>query len=224
MTTEIEVINRLKDTMLRLLFDRDINVNELAQQTGVSRATVQRIVHGNLLVRDKSLQPIADFFKITLEQLKGNEPIFGLSDYKNELAKEIGVQRVPLLNWDAIEEWCNPSHTHASVSSDIAFVIAESPVSDDAFAAKIIDSAMEPVFSKGCRAIFDPEKTPKDRSYVLVKLATEKLPIFRQLILNGENKLLKPLSPDLAQYGVQPLSTHDTMLASLVEVKLQFNE
>lgn len=82
---------------------------------------------------------------------------------------------------------------------------------------------MYPLFPLGAQIILDPNKPYKDRSYVLAELQQCKTPIFRLLVINADQLILKPLSPDLEQYSVQLMTAHDKILACLVEAKLLFD-
>lgn len=78
---------------------------------------------------------------------------------------------------------------------------------------------MDPVFPKNTLLIADPDKSPKDRSYVIAKLSNINTPIFRQLLIDVKDRYLKALSPDFEQYKMTRLSDNDEILSVVVQAK-----
>jgi len=71
------------DTLPQILADlmeRDAriagNQNELARRTGVAQPNIRRLLNGeSQQPRDSTLAPLADFFGVSLAQLRGHEPL-----------------------------------------------------------------------------------------------------------------------------------------------------
>ena len=78
---------------------------------------------------------------------------------------------------------------------------------------------MDPVFPQNTILIADPEKPVKDRSYVLVHLASHREVIFRQLLMNAGTCYLKPLSPALECYKMTKLKNNDKILSAIIQAK-----
>lgn len=193
--------------------------SDLARAAGIPIPTAQRIVAGNSTRPHMgSLIPIAAYFQITLEQLKGLEPIEWLNDTTQ--LKELGVHQVPLLDWrDVKEETIKPT---INIDEKIKKIFTETPVSSHAFALKLKDSSMEPIFPINSLVIFDPQKSYRDRHYILVKLHSYEEPLFRQLIIDAGDLFVKPLHPDLEHFRIHKLLKNDNILATLIEAKQQF--
>ena len=83
---------------------------------------------------------------------------------------------------------------------------------------------MEPLFPYSSMLIFDPEKPFKDRSYVLVQLNETNTPVFRQLLIDLDQKYLKPLNPDLNVFKMRLIGEKDKIIATLVEARQLYNE
>lgn len=64
------------------------------------------------------------------------------------------------------------------------------------YALRVVGDSMEPEFADGCVVIVDPGHVPRDGSYVIVEYAGDVF--FRQIVFDGERRLLKPLN---AKYG-----------------------
>ena len=190
----------------RLMADKKIRAAELARRVKIPQPTIHRIAtgaceHPHL----SSLEPIANFFSISVEQLKGHDLIPWLDR----------ATRVPLLAWEEILHWLNKKKNMRPAE----FVLTDAVVSKMGFALKIKDAAMDPVFPKNAILIVDPEKQARDRSYVIAKLQNVEEPIFRQLLIDVHDKYLKALSPDFNQYRMTTLNNNDNILSVVVQAK-----
>lgn len=72
--------------------------------------------------------------------------------------------------------------------------------------------------------LFDPNKPFKDRSFVLVQLQEAEDPVFRQLIIDLDQKYLKPLNPDLNAFKMRLVKEKDNIIATLVEARQTYAE
>ena len=70
------------------------------------------------------------------------------------------------------------------------------------YALRVIGDSMEPEFADGCVVIVDPGHAPRDGSYVVVEFAGDVF--FRQLVFDGERRLLKPLNPKYGGFELTP--------------------
>ncbi len=197
---------RIGQILNRLMVDKKIRVAELARRINLPQPTIHRIAtgaceHPHL----SSLQPIANFFSINIDQLKGHEPIPWLDR----------ATKVPLLTWDEVLYW-DPKNNERQQSE---FILTDAAVGKAGFALIIQDASMDPVFPKNTVLIADPEKQAKDRSFVIAKLANHPEAIFRQLLMDAGDRYLKPLSPDFEQYKMTRLNNNDKILSVVVQVK-----
>jgi transcriptional regulator with XRE-family HTH domain len=194
----------------KLMLEQNLRVSELARRIKLPQPTLQRIAAGTCEnPHTSSLQPIADFFSISIDQLKGLEPIPKLDK----------VFKLPVISWTEATYW-NKKFTTTTEE----YVLADVPVSSVSFALKVFDSAMEPLFPRGTLLIADPDIFPKDRNYIIALSMGANIPIFRQLIINGPDQFLKPLSPDTEIYRMTRLQNADTILATIVQARCNFLE
>lgn len=199
---------KIAKILSQLLSEQNLRVSELARRVQLPQPTVQRIVAGvceNPHI--SSLKPIADYFSLSVAQLKGLEPIPRLDK----------VHKLPLISWSEATRW-NKQLTTLSEEH----VIADIHVSHKAYALRVLDSAMDPIFPHDSILIADPEVQPKDRSYVIILIHGTEIPIFRQLIINGPDKYLKPLSPDTEIYKMRHLENADDVLATVVQARWNY--
>jgi SOS-response transcriptional repressor LexA len=211
--------SNISGILRRLLFEHDLKVTDLAKLTKVPQPTLQRLVAGtSARPHEKSLAPIAQYFDISLEQLRGEVPIPSL-DRTNETLEELGVHRIPILSWLEVEDWLAE---RSSRENEYPTVLTDTPVSSISFALKLEDASMEPLFSIGTTVILDPSKEAKDRYYVLVKLKAHHKPIFRQLFIDAGDQFIKALSPHLESSRIHLLEDDDRILGVLIEAKQQY--
>jgi SOS-response transcriptional repressor LexA len=211
----------LNEVLNRLLFQKQIRVTELARKTGVSQPTLQRMVTGNSEnPHVSSLKPIADYFNVTLKQLKGIDPIPWLYPITPE---EAGWTRVPLLSAEEAVT-CKKYLTSKARVKTHEMVMTDVKVSQQAYALRMHDASMEPLFPKGTLLIMDANREPKDRSYVAVALRNYPHAIFRQLLIDGRHRYLKPLSPDFDQYKMKIVSEDDKILGVLLQARRNYEE
>ena len=203
---------RIGQILNRLMTEKKIRVAELARRVKLPQPTVYRIAtgaceHPHL----SSLAPIARFFSISVDQLKGHEPIPLLDQ----------LSKVPLLQWSDVLNW---PRKKPSDDEDIKFILTDAPVGKTGFALEIKDASMEPVFPKNTILISDPDRLPRDRSFVIAKLANHSEVIFRQLLVDAGDRYLKPLSPDFEQYKMTRLNTNDKVLSVVVQTKRDYED
>lgn len=201
---------KISQILKQLMAEHKIRVAELARRINVPQPTIYRIAtgmceHPHL----SSLQPLADFFSISVEQLKGHEPIHSLDR----------ITKLNLVSWtDAINDEVRPKTS----SNDTVFTDAK--VSNKSFALKVKDTSMDPSFPKNSILIVDPEREPKDRSLVIAHLQEMDEPLFRQLLIDASHRYLKALSPDFEKFKLIHLLKEDKILGVVVQSKRDCEE
>jgi len=199
----------ISEILTHLMASERIRPAELARRTKLPQQTVQRIVSGNTPnPHASSLQAIAEYFHVTVEQLRGIEPL-SLLQLKSK--ETIEGSKIPLLDWGQVDAWKQKN------IPDVDQIFTDAKVSAEAYALRQQDSSMEPYFPKGTILIIDPEKAPKDRSFVVVILHDYKEAIFRQLMVDGPNRYLKALNPDYSNVKIISLHKDDVISGVLVQ-------
>ena len=208
---------KLSKILQKLLYEKRINTSELAREVDLPVPTVHRLVTGKSTRPYKSsLKPIADFFGITTEQLLGEKSLPFAPEQTISLPSKQSIKAISIIEWLDIN---NLEETNKKGKKDI---IITGNVSDNCFALLMNDYSMEPVFPKKSILIFDPNRKAVDRSYVLVKLSNNEIPIFRQLLVDIDHQFLKPLNPDLSTYQMRALGKDDTIIACLFESRINY--
>lgn len=204
---------KLGGILKKLLFDRGMKASDLAREVNLPPPTIHRLITGKSSRPYKSsLKPIADYFSLEIDQLLGEQSL--ASDPTPE--NQTHIHYIPLIPWNNLNE----------IRSIIENKTRELPflglISDNAFGVVLEDSSMEPIFPKGSTLIFDPEITPKDRSFVLVELNESHTFVFRQMLIDVDQQYLKPLNPDLNNFKMRILSLEDRIRGVLVEARQSY--
>ena len=168
---------QLSSILKRLLFEKNMKPIDLARELDLPQPTIHRLVTGKSTRPYKSsLEPIAGYFDISVDQLIGEEPLLAEwqpQESNAQALQNIVIKTVPMIAWQSITDL---STARKNAKKKIAIT---GNISNDCFAVLMHDHSMEPLFTKGTILIFDPHKKPSDRSYVLVKLAQKNQFIFR---------------------------------------------
>ena len=214
---------RLSIILKKLLFQKNMKPIDLARKLNIPQPTIHRLVTGkSTRPYLSSLEPIAEYFSLNVDQLLGEEPLppdLETSEKENHSLVSSKIKHVPLISWEKLLIQMDVKHES---NNKIPFI---GNISNDGFATIMPDSSMEPIFSRESLLIFDPNKTPKDRSYVLVQLHDTKLPVFRQLLIDLDHKYLKPLNPDLNTFKMRLLEEeNDKIYAVLVEARRTYDD
>lgn len=209
----------VSEILQHLLFERKLTATELARQTGVPQPTIHRMVTGKCALPHRAtLEPIAKYFDLSVEQLTGVDILPENSIAQIFPGAPQAFKQLPMMAWEDLD-----NVAMAEPISDSG-VIATNILSEDCFVTSMPDSSMEPMFSKGSILIVDPSKEASDRSFVLAKLADSGLVVFRQLLMNAEHRFLKPINPDLSVFPMRLLDEKDELLGTLVEARQIFDD
>ena len=203
--------SRLNLKVVELMLEKELSINALAKKSGVSVGTIQN------LVSDPYCNP-------TLSSLEAVCNVLGVS--LNEVISEDATfqepNHIPLLSWDDLKYWFNPS-VPAAVKDPLLFpnIKTSCAVSSKSFAFSVPDHSFGPLFPKGAILIFDPGKPYDTQSYVLIKLAQSSTIVFKQLSFEAPHYCVKPLNPAL-QENITQLTPEDHILATLIQAQIQY--
>lgn len=203
---------KLASILKKLLFKKDMRVTDLARELDIPQPTIHRLVAGKSTRPYKSsLEPIANYFSITVEQLLGDESLNDELSEQTNITPTRSSASIPIYHWSAILDLNGATPFQH---------IAASNASSKTFALVMPDTSMEPIFPEDAILIFDPEMPAKDRSYVLAFIHETKIPVFRQLLIDADHRYLKPLNPDLSAFKMRLLNKNDRVIASLIESRM----
>ncbi len=207
---------KLHEVLRQLMDEIHISEAELARQTKIPQPTLHRILSGaTTSPRGASLAPLANFFSITINQLLGEDPL-----PKNRIAgtynpRVQGWKSLPLLKITDVKAFLD---SEDKTNSD-RWVSTDMTVSKEAFAIVAEGKAMAPRFEEGTVLIFEPEHTPHDQDFVVALVQKQNTPLFKQILIDGDDRYLKSLNAD---YKTVFMDKDDLVLGTLVQAKMDF--
>ncbi len=172
---------------------------ELAERVGVSVSTINSWIKGTRTPEMGNLQKIASVFGMSLDEFLKEEPTRNFdADFQSSPQKLI---LVPLISWTRAVFWPKYADSGESLATDSFSgkggeerILTNIGVGKDAFAVQVKGDSMEPEFPEGCTLIVDPGKKAIHGSYVVVYVEDDEEATFKQLILDGSRKYLKPVN------------------------------
>lgn len=211
--------NRLRDVLTTLIQERNISESELARSINMPRATINRITLGKIVdPKSSTLNLIANYFNITIDQLLGREKITN-SDKLNTLNK---VQ-VPIITFDQLTDIYKKSHIikHGDIPDQelITFKYKQDSLKTLLFGIKIKGEAMWPYFDDNSTIIIDTSAKPQNRSFVLAYIADTDEIIIRQLLIDAKSRVLTPIN---TAFRSITMSTQDLILGVVIHVEKNF--
>ena len=175
-----------------------LNANSLAKALNLPAPTINRLLTGEVQdPRASTLQAIADFFDITVDQLLGNTAIIGSAhDETNNLLIKPKFSIPVLTMSEATEYEKNVKTTHQWFhwqSQNLNVHTKHSNI----YAVVIKNSIYEPIFINESFLIINPDISPLSGNYVLVKFKEEPTSVVKKYISEGTDKYLYPIKSDL---------------------------
>lgn len=202
----------ISEILNELLRHKNLTVSEFARRIKVPQPTIQRIVSGlHVRPHKKTLESIATYFELSIDQIAGLEPITWLAQAKT---KE-HIRMIPILDCKEVIQWPKiPTTNLAHIGLDINS-------SEKTFATRMLDGSMEPIIPKNSILIVDPEKTQGYRSFVVIQPKDFDEIVVRQMIKDGNTCYIRAVGVDFNNINMSLLNQHDKVLGVVVEVRMQ---
>lgn len=207
-----EITLEIANVLNQLITQMGISEAALGRKIGVPRATINRLVSGKTPdPRASTLKAIADFFEITIDQLLGEKLLLNQSQ-ENELNTNMN-KRIPIIDWDKANQW---SCINRGLASDVhsKWLLTDPNIDGGRFAIIFNGESMWPRFDADTILIVEPEKTPKNRDFVIAYIYETEEILFRQLIMDGKCSFLKPIND---MFPTIQMSDIDKLIGIVVE-------
>ncbi len=186
-------INSVGKILSKLIAQHDLNETELSQKIGVPRATINRLTSGRTPdPRASTLQTIANYFDVSIDQLLGHKPLFSESGTKIISEKKEDV--LPILEWNEADKWeqkINGAKTE-SMRNWLSFGKTSNPY---LFALMVRGESMWPQFEEGIFLVVDPQKQAKSKDLVIAAILESNEIVFRKIIIEDGCRLLAACNP-----------------------------
>lgn len=174
---------------------RDLSSQQkLAKRVGIGQTTIGRIRRGEVSATVENLKDIADAFGVAMGYLFGetdkNGMPYGIT-HLGEFDAVPGLATVPLISWVQAGHW---KEAFAQADGEEEQITTTYRKRKYTYALRVRGDSMEPKFPQGAILIVEPEETPESGAYVIVRQNGGEA-TFKQLMVDGDVKLLKPLNP-----------------------------
>lgn len=132
--------------------------------------------------------------------------------------------RVPVVSWVIAGEWAEIDDPQQLLPEDYEWVDTIEPLDETNAIALLVEgtSMYDPSdpnsFEPGCYIVVKSVRVrePKSGDFVVVRLEKERRATFKQLIIDGDSKYLKPLNPSLPTIHVQSEATFVGVVAEKI--------
>lgn len=197
-------------------------VTQLAKHLGKTQSQISHLIGTN------PVKNIGDRFASHVEKIF-NKPTGWLDQEHHDIQEASGIYhstplrrayfQVPTISWLEAEQWLkNPEQFNAKSFPNNLIVSVQ--LSPQAFALKVEGDIMESPsgtsFPRECTIIVDTDQPAQNGTYVIAKTSHDSGLIFRQLIVDGSKRYLKPLNQ---RYPVIELPTHG-MIYGVIKVMI----
>lgn len=188
-------------TLDKLMARKRISANALHRATDVPQPTITRLLQGRSTdPRDQTIKPLASYFNVSLNQLRGYEPLPFDTDSSDDrqIANTVPgpdlTMLVPEISWVQAGQWNDIIDNYHP--GDFSRVVPVSKkMSPRSFALKVSGDSMADRFPEGCTIVVDPDFEPNNGSYVVARVNDATEATFKQLVLDAGRAYLKPLNP-----------------------------
>ncbi|WP_095128717.1 LexA family transcriptional regulator [Pseudomonas sp. Irchel s3h14] len=191
------------DRITQRMAELNLSEGELGRRSGVPQPTIHRIATNAVASpRQENVEKIAKALKVSSTWLwKGGsqkEPDPTLPDTNIEPGPAI-KGHVPLISWVQAGAWCEISDVRTLDDAEIWLPCAASH-SSQSYALRVRGLSMfnqheRRSFRDGDIIFVDPAKDAENGSLVIAKLTDSQEATFKQLVMEGSRRFLKPLNP-----------------------------
>ncbi|MDG2968409.1 LexA family transcriptional regulator [Pseudomonas extremaustralis] len=185
-----------------------LSEGELGRRSGVPQPTIHRIVTNAVASpRHENIEKIAKALKVSSSWLwKGGTHIDPNVEAEPFAASESNVEPgpkvkgyVPLISWVQAGAWCEITDVRTLDDAEIWLPCAASH-STQSYALRVRGLSMfnqheRRSFRDGDIIFVDPAKDAENGSLVIAKLIDSQEATFKQLVMEGSRRFLKPLNP-----------------------------
>jgi SOS-response transcriptional repressor LexA len=211
MTTNVSKV------LTQLMKENNLSSAELARLTDVVQPVIYRMASGETdNPKIATLIPLAKHFNLTIDQLIGLAPL----SLNKSLATEEPIKskwfKIPLLSWHDVTSWPNMVKDNLK-----EYVYTDTEVGSNGFALRVTDNSMHPQFKKNTVLIFSRTASAQSGDFILAGLHDSTEIIFKQLLIDGNDRYLKPLNPEFRTIYIEK-NEKFKIFGVLVEAKINF--
>ncbi len=212
-----ESLLEISNILNYLLKSMRLSEAELARNVNIPRATINRLVSGKTPdPRASTLNAIAEYFNISVDQLLGKKPIFLAQIESNITPKQ---ESIPVLNIEDCRDWDEIIHQLTN-DSHFDWVSIDPTIEKGKFAVRVQGESMWPQFDKDTILIISPESEPKNRDFVIAYIKKSGDILFRQLIIENRYKFLRAINTMFPAISLEP---QDVIIGVVIQIRKTYS-
>ncbi|HFQ5443035.1 TPA: LexA family protein [Vibrio vulnificus] len=193
-----------------------VTQSELARRIGIKQQSVSQICSGKS-VRSRYTMQIAEALCISANWLATGSGDIWITDDANIKG------RIPLINWVQAGNWTEIAEGFAQEDAE-EWREVTGKAHGGCFALRVKGDSMENPSGKksipeGAVIVVDPEMSYSSGSLVVARLEASIEATFKQLVIDGDQRYLKPLNP---QYPAIPINGNCTIVGVVKQAIIDF--
>ena len=202
--------SNLNHRLFELMNSKKITMQTLAKEAGVAIGTIQKLMTDpSCNPTIASIEAICNVLDVSISEILGQK-------------EKLNASNVFLLEWEELPLILSNTEYLSKLANNKRETIKTScPVSKHSFALKIRDNTMLPLFPEHTTLIFDPDKTPRDNNYVIVKINNHKSILFKQLIIDKPFEYVISINPLFRENTIK-LESSDKIIGVLIQSQMQY--
>lgn len=193
---------------------------EIGHRLGMTQGAVSQYLNAKIHIGTDALLKWSNLLNIPPQKI---DPAFTYTAenaglYNTERAG-IELTTVPLIAWSAITE--RPRKTKGSRAPGVTEeqVAVTTQVGQNAYALRVKGDSMEPKFPEGAIIVVDPDVSAEHNKYVVAQTDDHRDPTFKQLIIDGGKRYLKPLN---SRYPIEELPPNAMICGVVRQMLMDF--
>lgn len=221
------------DRIAQRMHEMNLSEGELGRRSGVPQPTIHRIVTNAVASpRHENVEKIAKALKVSSYWLwnggdqnsQGSNPINSPAAIKQNIEPGPAIKGyVPLISWVQAGAWCEVMDVKTLDDAEVWLPCAASH-SSQSYALRVRGLSMfnqheRRSFRDGDIIFVDPSKDAENGSLVIAKLVDSQEATFKQLVMEGSRRFLKPLNPAWPEPIIE--LGHDATICGVVFSKLE---
>ena len=188
----------------------------MAREVNIPRATINRLVSGRTPdPRASTLNAIAVYFNITVDQLIGKKPL--LNNEEDIISTTNSL--VPVIELEESLEWENIL-SRITLSNHSDFIVMDHSAHQGKFAIRVKGDSMWPQFQINAILVISVNKPVKNRDFVIAYIRQSNEIVFRQMVIDGKYKFLKAIN---SLFPTITLNEEDKIIGSVIQTRLNLN-
>lgn len=186
----------LSEVLSRLMVETSTNASELSRGTDLAITTIKRLCSNDANPTIKSLEPIAKYFDISINQLLGAEPLPQDKKRGTGIPDPSSWAFVPIISLNETINW--PANVEGVRGREpLEYIAVDLEFTEELFAIRLEGNAMMPRFSEGTVLVFDPQIKPYDGCISLILRQGKMVPQYKEILFDGPEMYIRSVNPAL---------------------------